>query len=66
MTKDEREKRARLYDTYLRDYDKLAREVSVIKGKFDLTKEDQVKIDSLTKQMKTIMNEAQKLGDYHN
>lgn len=61
-----REEKAELYDQYLRQYDEKARQVSLIESKFDLSKEDQTKIESLKKEMAKLQHQAHSLGDYHN
>lgn len=65
MDKVTRENRAELYDKYLREYDEKAREVSLIRSNFDLTKEDEKKIKLLESEMNTIQRKASQLGDYH-
>lgn len=59
MTNDEK---ARLYDKLLLEYDQKAREVSLIKSKFDLTREDNKKIESLQKEMNDLQRKAMSLG----
>lgn len=56
------EQRAKVYDQLLREYDEKAREVSVIRSKFDLTKEDEKQIESLKKEMMTLQQKAMSLG----
>lgn len=52
---------AKLYDNLLLEYDKKAREVSIIKSKFDLSKEDERLIDELKREMVTIQRKAEAL-----
>jgi len=59
MTNDEK---ARLYDKLLIEYDQKAREVSLIKSRFDLTTEDNKKIDDLQKEMVELQRKAMSLG----
>ena len=56
------EQRAKMYDQLLREYDEKARQVSLIKSKFDLTKEDNKKIESLQKEMNDLQRKAMSLG----
>jgi hypothetical protein len=65
MNINERNKRAELYETYLREYDERARKVSLIKSKFDLSKEDEKQIKGLEKEMADLQRKAFALGDYH-
>jgi septal ring factor EnvC (AmiA/AmiB activator) len=65
MNSNERNKRAELYETYLRQYDERARKVSLIKSKFDLSKQDETEIRSLEKEMAELQRKAFSLGDYH-
>jgi hypothetical protein len=60
-----REQKAELYEKYLREYDEKARQVSLIESKFDLSKEDQAKIESLKQEMAKLQHQAFSLGDYH-
>jgi hypothetical protein len=48
----------------LTEHDKLSREVSVLQSKFDLTREDQKKIESLKKEMDLLQRKAAALGSY--
>jgi hypothetical protein len=59
MTNDEK---ATYYDQLLAEYDKKAREVSLIQSKFDLTRDDNQKIDNLKKEMFEIQRKAANLG----
>jgi hypothetical protein len=52
---------AKLYDNLLLEYDKKAREVSIIKSKFDLSKEDERLIDELKREMVAIQRKAETL-----
>lgn len=52
---------AKLYDNLLLEYDKKAREVSIIKSKFDLSKEDERLIDELKREMVAIQRKAEAL-----
>jgi hypothetical protein len=61
----DREKKAELYESYLRQYDEKARQVSLIKSKFDLSREDEKQIESLQKEMDIIQRKAAGLGTYH-
>ena len=45
------EQKAALYDQYLREHDAKAREVSVLRSKFDLTRDDESKIKELKMEM---------------
>lgn len=54
--------KARLYDKLLLEYDQKAREVSLIKSKFDLTREDNKKIEDLQKEMNDLQRKAISLG----
>jgi hypothetical protein len=56
------EQKAKMYDKLLIEYDQKAREVSLIKSKFDLTKEDNKKIESLQKEMNDLQRKAMSLG----
>jgi GTP-binding protein EngB required for normal cell division len=51
-TEMSREKKAQMFDQLLTEHDKLSREVSVLQSKFDLTREDQKKIESLKKKLR--------------
>jgi len=59
MTNDEK---AKMYDNYLLEYDKMAREVSLIRSKFDLSKEDNKKIEEIQKEMDLVQRKAMNLG----
>jgi hypothetical protein len=61
-----REQKAELYEKYLREYDEKARQVSLIKSKFDLSKEDEKNIENLQREMANLQQQAFSLGDYHN
>ncbi len=65
MDAKERQRKAALYESYLRDYDKKAAEVSSIKSKFDLSKDDEKRIEELNREMDLIQRKAAALGDYH-
>lgn len=54
--------KARLYDKLLIEYDQKAREVSLIKSKFDLSREDNKKIEDLQKEMDDLQRKAMSLG----
>lgn len=56
------QEKARMYDRLLLEYDQKAREVSLIKSKFDLTREDNQKIDQLQKEMNELQRKAMSLG----
>lgn len=64
MNSQEREKKAAMFDNLLLEHDKLSREVSLLQSKFDLTREDEKKVDELKKQMQALQNKAARLGDY--
>jgi len=59
-----REKKAQMFESLLLEHDKLSREVSILQAKFDLTREDQKKIDSLKKEMDLLQRKAASLGSY--
>ena len=59
-----REKKAQMFESLLLEHDKLSREVSILQAKFDLTREDEKKIDSLKKEMNLIQRKAAALGSY--
>lgn len=63
-TEMSREKKAQMFDQLLTEHDKLSREVSILQSKFDLTREDQKKIDSLKKEMDLLQRKAAALGSY--
>lgn len=54
--------KAALYDQLLAEYDKKAREVSLIQSKFDLTRDDEKKIKELKTEMNNIQRKAMSLG----
>tara|TARA_R110000803_G_scaffold20502_2_gene52686 strand:- start:271 stop:456 length:186 start_codon:yes stop_codon:yes gene_type:complete len=56
------EQKAALYDQYLREHDAKAREVSVLRSKFDLTRDDESKIKELKMEMDGIQKKASDLG----
>lgn len=60
----EREKKAAMFDSLLTEHDKLSREVSMIQSKFDLTREDEKKIEGLKREMDLLQRKAAALGSY--
>jgi len=56
------EQKAAMYEKLLLEHDNKAREVSLIKSKFDLTKSDEAEIDRLKKEMVEIQRKASSLG----
>lgn len=56
------EERGREFDRLLQEFDMKAREVSLIKSKFDLSKEDSQKIEKLEREMDVIQRKAHSLG----
>jgi small-conductance mechanosensitive channel len=64
MNTTDREKRAAIFESLLLEHDKLSREVSLIQSKFDLTNEDNKKINELKRQMEEIQRKAFNLGSY--
>jgi hypothetical protein len=60
-----REEKAQMYESYLRQYDEKARQVSLIRSKFDLSKEDEKQINELQKEMDKLQRDAANLGSYH-
>jgi len=56
------EDKAKMYDQLLREYDVKAREVSILRSEFDLTKSDELKIKELKKEMEIIQRKATNLG----
>jgi len=56
------EDKGREFDRLLQEFDMKAREVSLIKSKFDLSKEDNEKIKKLEKEMDLIQRKAHSLG----
>ena len=59
-----REKKAQMFESLLLEHDKLSREVSILQAKFDLTREDEKKIQSLKKEMDLLQRKAAALGGY--
>ena len=59
-----KKKKAQMFDQLLTEHDKLSREVSILQSKFDLTREDQKKIESLKKEMDLLQRKAAALGSY--
>lgn len=59
------EEKAKMYDVYIRQHDEKARQVSLIRSKFDLNKDDEKEISKLTEEMDAIQRKAYGLGDYH-
>lgn len=59
------EEKALQYDAYIRQYDEKARQVSLIKSKFDLSKEDENNIKNLQVEMAQIQEKAFALGGYN-
>lgn len=57
----DREEKARLYDRLLAEHDDKAREISLIKSKFDLTPADEKEISKLKKEMAEIQRKAEAL-----
>jgi 2-phosphoglycerate kinase len=64
ISNEEREKRAGLYESYLRQHDALAREVSELQSKFDLSVADNAEIKKKQTEMLGIQRKSQQLGDY--
>jgi hypothetical protein len=60
----EREKKAAMFDSLLTEHDKLSREVSMIQSKFDLSREDEKKIEDLKNKMQALQMRAARLGEY--
>lgn len=56
------QEKAKLYDQLLAEYDEKARQVSLIKSRFDLTREDEKEIAKLKKEMSEIERRANSLG----
>jgi hypothetical protein len=56
------EQKAKIYDQILREHDEMARQVSAIKNKFDLTREDEKQMESLKKEMDLLQRKAMSLG----
>lgn len=63
-TPQTREQKAREFDALLLEHDKLSREVSLIQSKFNLSKEDEKKINDLKRQMNALQVRATNLGSY--
>jgi len=57
------EEKAKHYDQLLLEHDRLAREVSILQGKFDLTTDDKKKIKEIKKEMFDIQTKASNLGN---
>jgi hypothetical protein len=64
MNTTDREKRAAIFESLLLEHDKLSREVSLIQSKFDLTNEDNKKINELKRHMEELQRKAYNLGSY--
>lgn len=64
MKAQSREEKAKIFDSLLLEHDKLSREVSLIQSKFNLSKEDQMKINELKRQMDGLQRKAANLGSY--
>lgn len=62
MKTQSREEKARIFDSLLLEHDKLSREVSLIQSKFNLSREDQMKINELKRQMDGLQKKAANLG----
>ena len=56
------EEKAKMYDQLLKEYDVKAREVSILKSKFDLTGEEQKQIKTIKEEMDLIQRKAMNLG----
>jgi hypothetical protein len=59
-----REKKAQMFESLLLEHDKLSRQVSILQSKFDLTREDERKIEELKKEMNLLQRKAAALGSY--
>jgi hypothetical protein len=59
-----REKKAQMFESLLVEHDKLSRQVSVLQSKFDLTREDEKKIEELKREMNLLQRKAANLGSY--
>ncbi len=59
-----REQKAQMFESLLIEHDKLSRQVSLIQSKFDLTREDEKKIQELKREMDQIQRKASNLGSY--
>ena len=53
-----------MFDSLLLEHDKLSRQLSLIQSKFDLTREDEKKIEELKKEMNLLQRKAASLGSY--
>lgn len=56
------EEKAKMYDQLLKEYDIKAREVSILKSKFDLTREEEKQIKVIREEMDAIQRKAMNLG----
>ena len=56
------EDKAKLYDQLLKEYDVKAREVSILKGEFELTRADELRMRELKIEMDAIQKKAMNLG----
>mgnify|MGYP001566778359 CR=1 FL=1 len=56
------EEKAKMYNQLLKEYDAKAREVSILRSEFDLTKSDELKLKELKKEMDVIQRKASNLG----
>jgi hypothetical protein len=56
------EDKAKMYDQLLKEYDVKAREVSILKGEFELTRADELRIRELKVEMDAIQKKAMNLG----
>ena len=56
------EEKAKMYNQLLNDYDVKAREVSILKSKFDLTREEEKQIKVIKEEMELIQRKAMNLG----
>ncbi len=54
--------KAKMYDQLLKEYDIKAREVSILKSKFDLTREEEKQIKVIREEMDAIQRKAMNLG----
>lgn len=59
-----REQKAKMFESLLLEHDKLSRQVSLLQSKFDLTREDEKKIEELKKEMNNVQRKAAALGSY--
>jgi hypothetical protein len=62
MSTQSREEKAKLFDNFLYEHDKLSREVSILNAKFDKSGDDEKKIKDLKKLMQELQNKAALLG----